>query len=304
MWRSKRNLILLLLSYAAIISGVSTLGYFYFDLNDQYKGLANRYNTLLGMHTDLVIEYNSLLIDYLGLIDEYNELLNNYTNLFGNYTNLFGSYNELSNEHNELSGNYNSLTNDYNELSGNYNNLLDDYSGLGQSYSGLLNSYNILYGTYQSVLDTLENPLTNPTIPTISEVAIWLYYDNTDFHNYTEYWMCGDFSAMLMTRAKEMNWRMRIACMFFSFSGDLGYGDNTDPYGAYGHAFNAIYVQDGDDDDEELDLYYIEPQTDTIWWLNYSGNHLEYNIWSYWSGDMSGTVFSEGYYVNHYSIFD
>ena len=116
--------------------------------------------------------------------------------------------------------------------------------------------------------------------------------------------MCGDYAAMLMVRAKEMNWRMRIACMFYSFSGDPGDG-TSDPYGSYGHAFNLIYCQDGSDPDSLLDIYYIEPQTDAVWYASDgTGNHVHYTIYTYYSGGVSGTVWESGtYWVNHYGYF-
>jgi len=127
---------------------------------------------------------------------------------------------------------------------------------------------------------------------------------NTDSFEYTEVWMCGDFSAMLMTRAKEMNWRMRIACMFWSYDGDDGWQDVSDPYGEYGHAFNFIVCQDGGDDDSFNDIYYIEPQTDTIWYVHYGDyNHNLYLIWYTFGGGIAGTVWTEPYFINHFSYF-
>ena len=94
--------------------------------------------------------------------------------------------------------------------------------------------------------DTLIYPLTDIIVPTYDQVREWVDEDNTDEFNYTEGVLeCGDFATILMTRAKAMNWRMRIACMRYSFFGEFGYG-TTDPYGSNGHAFNLIYCQDGE----------------------------------------------------------
>jgi len=193
--------------------------------------------------------------------------------------------------------NYNDLTQDYNNLTQNYNDLLDDYNAL-------LSDYNNLFAQYQSIVSVLENPLTNPVIPTISEIQTWLLYqDNTDENNYTPVWMCGDFSAMLMTRAKAMNWRMRIAVMFYSFEGEFYYGDTSEPYGSSGHAFCFIECQDGGDSGTDLDLYYIEPQTDHIWSLG--SEHTSFNIWTIYNFiSANGTVWDgHRFWTHHYSEF-
>jgi len=182
-----------------------------------------------------------------------------------------------------------------------YNDLYDDYTDLFQDYGDLLNDYNTLvsdyddlFGQYQSILSVLEDPLTDPDIPTIGQVQSWLAIDDTDEHIYTSVWMCGDFSAMLMVRAKAMNWRMRIAVMFWSEDGELGYGDTTDPYGSYGHAFNMIICSDGQE-------YYIEPQTDSVIYLSGSS----FQIWWYYGfAGISGTVWDgANIWTNHYGEF-
>ena len=162
-------------------------------------------------------------------------------------------------------------------------------------YYDSIDMYNNLFGQYQSLLNTLENPLTNPVIPTIYEVMNWLAIDDTDEAEYTEYWMCGDFSAMLMVKAKTMNWRMRIAVMFWSFDGDPNYGVNT-PFAYYGHAFNFIVCSDGY-------LYYIEPQTDAIWYWDIVEYH--FRMWTeYDFTGISDTVWGETMlWVNDYSYF-
>lgn len=168
--------------------------------------------------------------------------------------------------------------------------------------------YYDLFGNNQTLIDALQEPLTNPVIPSMNEVIDWLSVDDTDTFPYVDgIWMCGDYAAMLMTRAKTMNWRMRIACMYYAFSGETGYGDTADPYGSHGHAFNLIYVQDipSGDPDSFFDILYIEPQTDVYWFVvNGTGGYNHYDIWTYYSGGMAGTVWSSGmYWVNHYSFF-
>lgn len=190
------------------------------------------------------------------------------------------------------------------ELQEDYDDLKKDHDDLEEDYDDLLEKYNSLFADLEALEKTLEKPLTNPVVPTISQVLSWLSEDNTDEINCTAVWQCGDFSVMLMTRAKEMNWRVRIACMFYSFSGETGFG-NTHPYGSHGHAFNLIYCQDGNDPDSELDIYYIEPQTDKVWYVRsyYNYNHIHYSIYCYYTGGLSGTVWPNSYWVNHYGYF-
>ena len=197
------------------------------------------------------------------------------------------------------------LTDDRNYWYDQHSDLSQDIDDLIDMYNDLSQNYNDLFGRYQSLLNTLENPLTSPVLPTLSEVQIWLYTDDTDELIYTSNWMCGDFAAMLMVRAKEMNWRMRISCMFYSFIGNTTYG-SADPYGAYGHAFNVIEVQDYDSDGDN-DWVYIEPQTDQMWLISYGSapidTYTHYRPYSYFSGGLSGTVWYTNYWVNHYSYF-
>ena len=205
-----------------------------------------------------------------------------------------------------LRNRYADLDQDYIDLEQDYNNLTSVYNNLTSVYNDLEEDYNYLFGDYQYLSHVLEDPLTNPVVPTYSQVESWLASDDTDTHAYVnDTWVCGDFASMLMVRAKGMNWRMRIACMFYSFSGDAGWLSTTDPYGSYGHAFNMIYCQDGNDTDSELDIYYIEPQTDAVWYVpDGSDNHVHYTIHITYTGGITGTVWESGqYWVNHYSYF-
>lgn len=198
----------------------------------------------------------------------------------------------------------------YNELYDDFTDLFQDYGDLLNDYNTLNNDYNDLFGQYQSILSVLEDPLTSPVLPTLSEVQTWLYYDDTDsliYNNIT--WMCGDFSAMLMVRAKEMNWRMRIAVVSFSESTDPNYGIAT-PFGAYGHAFNLIYVQDipNGDIDSNPDVLYIEPQTDNYWAVpNFiGGSYLHYWHWvsDIWRGTTwIGGLSPNSHWINYYNYF-
>ena len=173
-------------------------------------------------------------------------------------------------------------------------------SNMSEKYGELLTDYNQLTEDY----NILNSPLDNYTYPTIDDVKDWLVDDNTDEAEYIEdLWMCGDFASMLMTRAKLMEWRMRIAVMFYSYEGDDGWQDSTDPFGEYGHIFNVILCQDYDGDGT-LDWIYIEPQTVAVWHVyNYYNDFIHYEIWETLD-DMDETVWSEPYYINHYSYFE
>lgn len=195
-----------------------------------------------------------------------------------------------------------SLNNSFNDLWDSYVRLWDDYYNLGNSYLDLV-------ADYETLQEAFEEPLTSPVIPTISEVVNWLAIDDTDTLEYTEYWMCGDFSAMLMTRAKTMNWRMRITVVSFSFATNATYKVST-PFGEYGHAFNLIYVQDipNGDADSNPDVLYIEPQSDNYWVVPnvVDGNYGHY--WHYTSDIWRGTVWSGGitskpHWINYYNYF-
>jgi len=196
------------------------------------------------------------------------------------------------------------------DLLGDYNDLLGDYNTLENDYNALYDEYNSLFAQFQSILSVLEDPLTNPVIPTISQVRNWLATDDTNNILYTDVWMCGDFSAMLMVRAKAMNWRIRISIMFYSFEFESEYGEYyTYPYGTGGHAFNFIVCQDGSDPDSNPDIWYIEPQTDKTWWLNDgNNNHGSYDIHTAWYNTIPNTIWYNTYpnipyWVNHYSEF-
>lgn len=155
-----------------------------------------------------------------------------------------------------------------------------------------------LFSDYEAMLDAIGDPIANPTIPTIETVISWLRFDNTNNIPYEEgEWMCGDYSARLVINAKAKMWRMYIVIMYYSHEGDEGYG-KRDPFGEYGHAFNLIYCQDGPDPDNDLDIWYIEPQSDTVWQITY-GHYL---VYTFYSGSY-GTIWQTTYWVNYYYYF-
>jgi len=155
-----------------------------------------------------------------------------------------------------------------------------------------------LFEDYDEMSDAIGDPVSNSTVPTISEVIYWLANeDTTDRIAYDlETWICSDYSTKLLINAKEENWRMYIVILYYSYNGDDSYGENT-PYGEYGHVFNMIYCTDGDGDGE-LDIWYIEPQSDGVWQLN----RVHYNTYAYYIGTAS-SVWSGMYWVNYYLYF-
>lgn len=158
-----------------------------------------------------------------------------------------------------------------------------------------------LRNKYDDLVSVLEDPLTDPATPTLDELFNWLAIDDTDHSEWSMVWQCGDFAVMLMVRAKEMNWRMRIALMFYSYEGEKGWENSTDPYGSHGHAFNMIICQDYNYDGYE-DLFYIEPQTDQVWYISSGFPFWHYQTgYTYEMSDYSNVIWTEPYYVNHYS---
>ena len=109
------------------------------------------------------------------------------------------------------------LENKNSNLQSEYAELLLENEQLQTNYDQLLSDYNELFSDYEILRNAFENPLYDPDVPTYREVVNWLAIDDTDEHAWVDgVWSCGDFSAMLMTRAKEMNWRVRIAIIFYS----------------------------------------------------------------------------------------
>lgn len=158
-----------------------------------------------------------------------------------------------------------------------------------------------LFSDYQSMLDDIGESISDPITPTISQVETWLDTDVTNNIPYEEdVWMCGDYSATLVINAKLKNWRMYVVIIYFSVEGGVGYGKRRSS-GDYGHAFNMIYCQDGDDLDTELDLWYIEPQSDGVWQLDFFDY---YNVYRYYPADSVRTVWKNTYWVNYYLYFD
>ena len=205
----------------------------------------------------------------------------------------------LEGQVNTLSDNVSNLEGNYSEILTKYGNLSSNYTDLKSEYDALLTTYSNLFSDFTTLQNAFDNPLANPVIPTSSEVQNWLAQDDTDRYQYvTGVWMCGDFAAMLMTHAKEMNWRFRIAVMDYSVQGDSDYGSTVGGSGQYGHAFNLIQCTDG--------VWYIEPQTDAMWYITSGGVRSTFDIHTYYNfiDSTIGTVW-DGYefWSNYYNYF-
>jgi len=156
-------------------------------------------------------------------------------------------------------------------------------------------SFSDLFADYDAISDAIGDPVSNPSIPTIGQVIQWLRFDDTNDADYIEdVYMCGDFAVDLTISAKEENWRIYVIGMYYSIPDGEGYGER-DPIGDYGHAFNMIKCVDGGDPDTELDIWYIEPQSDGVWQYNYD----DYDIYNYYIG-YSQTIWRSTYWVNLY----
>lgn len=178
--------------------------------------------------------------------------------------------------------------------------LQSEYDSLQENYDALLSDYSDLFSDFQALEAAFEDPLVNPVTPTYSQIRNWLAQDTTDECEYVAgVWSCGDYAAMLMTRAKEMNWRIRIAVIFYSLEGEPYYGSTSSVYGSHGHAFNVIECTDG--------IWYIEPQSDGLWYIisGVTQERIEFEIYSYYDFvDAEDTVW-DGYHwwTNFYSQF-
>ena len=186
------------------------------------------------------------------------------------------------------------------ELEDELDSLQTAYDSLQEDYDTLLSDYADLFSDLQALETAFEDPLEDPDTPTYTQLRNWLAQDTTDECEYVDgVWSCGDFAAMLMTRAKEMNWRIRIAVIFYSLEGEPYYGSTLSVYGSHGHAFNVIECTDG--------IWYIEPQSDGLWYIVSGGTQerIEFEIHSYYDFvDATDTVW-DGYmwWTNFYSQF-
>ncbi|MHA2025460.1 MAG: hypothetical protein ACW98U_06120 [Candidatus Thorarchaeota archaeon] len=187
------------------------------------------------------------------------------------------------------------------QLNNELETIQQEFENLQQDYDDLRSHYSDLFSDYSALEATLEDPLTNPVTPTLSSVLNWLAQDNTDECEFVEgVWNCGDYAAMLMTRAKEMKWRVRIAVISYSLLGNPGYGNTTDAYGSYGHAFNFIECTDG--------IWYIEPQTDGMWYIvdGVTQDRTEFTPYEYYDFvDSDLDTIWDGYHwwTNYYNRF-
>ncbi len=243
-------------------------------------------------------DINQLEQDLIDLQNQYDDLQGQYDGLQDDYDNLNEDYDSLNETFNDLEGNFTQLLEKYANLTDLYDALLEQYDELDTTYDELVASYNSLFADYETLREAFEDPLESPETPSYSEFKDWLDVDNTDQHEYVDdVWECGDFGAMLMTRAKEMNWRVRCVIMFYSYEGELGYGNILSLYGSGGHVLNLIECEDG--------IWYIEPQTDEMWYFSVGGIHIPFSVHSYYDfEDATGTVWDgHTFWTNFYSWF-
>jgi len=168
----------------------------------------------------------------------------------------------------DLDVKHNDLTKDYNELLGDYADLTNNYTDLMNNYTDLANNYESLFTNYNALKLAFEEPLTNPDVPTYFEFQNWL---------------------------DSMTWRVRIAVMEYSLVADPNYNVKTHE-GAYAHAFCFILCSDNY-------IYYVEPQTDSVWYWTTVEYHFE--IWAEYNfTGISDTVWGENWlWVNYYNYF-
>lgn len=153
----------------------------------------------------------------------------------------------------------------------------------------------------QEIMDNIGDPLSEYKVPAISQVILWLNVDETDENPYVaDEFMCGEYATELVISAKEENWSMYVVVMYYSSRDDSGYGVR-DTEGQYGHAFNMIYCRDGNDLDDELDVWFIEPQSDYVWNIDY-GHYSEYTY--YPSPSDMNTIWNEMFWINYYLYFN
>ena len=240
-------------------------------------------------------------IQVLNLSEQVVDLENQILDLQEYYQEIESNHSEIQELYSDLLSNSCLLQEQYCSLNTTYSELLEDYLSLELDYQNLSSHYAELFNDYENLRVAFEDSLTDPIVPTIDQVMDWLETDDTDQQDYVSgIWECGDYSAMLMTRAKLMNWRMRIAVVYFSLEGDPTYGSTSDVYGTYGHALNLIECTDG--------VYYIEPQSDGCWYFT-SGpptNHVHIEIHTYYDfTDDSYQSLWDGqkWWTNFYSYF-
>lgn len=190
----------------------------YNDLLDNYETLLSEYNQLLTEHQELQDDYDSLLVQYNNLQDQIDLLNAQIADLQNQIAVLEAQIDDLNQEIENLQ-----YTNA--QLQSEYDQLLAYYTQLQSDYQDLQAEYLLLSAQYQSLYDLWTQPLTSPVIPTPEEVYNWLInIDRTDELEYNEYFMCGDFSIMLINHMKEMNWRglfVTMEAIIFEYTYDV-----------------------------------------------------------------------------------
>jgi len=227
-------------------------------------------------YTELDRQYNTLATDHRALSNSHTALQNNYENLETTYQTLNTSYRTLDQKYTTLDDKYATLNDKYTNLNNVYANINTSYATLNTQYITLNQQYASLFQNYTQLSQAFNQPLTDETTPTLTQLYEWLTTDNTDSITYTTpNFICGDFAAMLSEHAKLMHWDIGIVAVW-------GY---TETMEEFAHAFNAVIINQG--------LVYVEPQTDHFWW--YDG-HQEISSGGVW--EISGQMI----YVEDYSV--
>lgn len=128
--------------------------------------------------------------------------------------------------------------------------VLRQYEELREEAELQYERYREIDAKYRMLTTYVDWSLENRSTPSISELKDWLAQDPTDQLSFNENFNCRDFSILLSIKARHKHWDMGI----IELRAVINETGNT-----WKHAFNFIMTSEG--------LVYLEPQTDTVWWL-------------------------------------
>jgi len=128
--------------------------------------------------------------------------------------------------------------------------VLRQYEELREEAELQYKRYREIDAEYRMLTTYVDWSLENKSTPSISALKDWLALDLTDQLNFNEDFNCRDFSILLSIKARHKHWDMGI----IELRAVINETGNT-----WKHALNFIMTSEG--------LVYLEPQTDTVWWL-------------------------------------
>ncbi len=135
-----------------------------------------------------------------------------------------------------------------------YSDLLQRFNEISREYEVLSSSHDLLvekHGKLAERYSLLDLPLKNKTIPSTSELELWLRIDRTDESEYDDPdFTCLHFSVLLMLHGRAQHYDIGVVAI---------YGHRNETEEPFSHSVNAIITTEG--------LVYIEPQLDKVWWL-------------------------------------